>query len=220
MKFQIQPRITEIPMSQVLYYLGYRDQILDSQTQNQIQTNIEIVSNLQPKLTYRLFSKEQCHSIEFYGNDIKKMMEPAHSVVFFACTLGQDVEQILRKKEVCNVADALIFDACCNAAIENVCDNFEEDIHKFFSSDYCSDRFSPGYGDCPLSFQTTLCDLLQISKNIGVCLTKNYILIPKKSVTGLIAISNQPYTHRHKGCEVCTLFMTCAFRKRGQTCEK
>ncbi|MGM9947211.1 vitamin B12 dependent-methionine synthase activation domain-containing protein [Floccifex sp.] len=220
MKFQIQARITEIPLSQVLYYLGYKDQILDSQILNQIQNNIKIVSNIQPKLIYRLLSKEQYTSIDFPGNDLKEMINPAKFIIFFACTLGQEVEQILRKKEVCDVADALIFDACCNAAIENVCDNFEEDINHMFSNDFCSDRFSPGYGDCPLSFQNTLCDFLQISKTIGVCLTKNYILIPRKSVTGLIAISNHAYLHRHKGCEVCSLFMTCAFRKRGQTCEK
>lgn len=211
----------QIPLQQVLYYMGYKDQTLEQDLLDQIQACIDIIMKIEPKLTYRIFSKEELQNITFPGKDIQELIKPSQSIIFLACTLGQEIEKIMYQKEITNLGDAFILDACCNAAIENVCDDFEEQVRSQCQKNhlFLSDRFSPGYGDFPLSFQKTLTDCLQTSKQIGLHLTPTYLLTPRKSVTAICAISDQEYTHRHRGCEVCTLFMTCALRKRGKSCE-
>lgn len=46
-------------------------------------------------------------------------------------------------------------------------------------------RHAPGYGDWPLSDQAPLCGLLE-SGRIGITLTADYLMLPAKSITGVI----------------------------------
>ena len=50
-----------------------------------------------------------------------------------------------------------------------------------------SPRFSPGYGDAPLSCQEPLLRWLE-ARRIGVCLTAGGLMLPEKSVTALVAL--------------------------------
>ncbi len=58
------------------------------------------------------------------------------------------------------MSDAYILDAIASTLIENVCNNFEEDLRCDIESKglFLADRFSPGYGDYPLDVQG---DILQ-----------------------------------------------------------
>nr|MCR5785210.1 methionine synthase [Eubacterium sp.] len=83
---------------------------------------------------------------------------------------------------------------------------------------YLTDRFSPGYGDLPLNTQNALCEALNTSRRIGLTVTKNHLLIPRKSVTAIMGISSVPVTLRKRGCETCSMFLDCDYRKDGITC--
>ncbi|MGM9912161.1 hypothetical protein [Floccifex sp.] len=222
MKITIQAKLSEFPIEQVLYYLGYQDQELDSLVLNQIHEMRNLtISSANPKLLYRIFSKEECRALHFEGNDIRQIIEPSQYIVFMVATLSNSVEKIAHQKSVTNVSEALIFDACCNAAIENVCDNFQVELTKQLEKErlYLSDRFSPGYGDFPLSFQSTLCSCLNTSSKIAVNVSENNILSPLKTVSAICGISDKPFKHRFRGCETCNLFITCSLRKRGKKCD-
>jgi cobalamin-dependent methionine synthase I len=49
-------------------------------------------------------------------------------------------------------------------------------------------RFSPGYGDFPLSYQRVLIDLLDAPRVLGVSVTPSDLLVPVKSVTAVVGI--------------------------------
>ncbi len=118
------------------------------------------------------------------------------------------------------MADAVIMDACASTAVENVCDNFEFDLRERLRVEglTLSDRFSPGYGDLPLQCQPALCAALNTVRRIGLTVTPNLILVPRKSVTAILGISDRPQPLRKRGCAVCSLFQTCPYRKEGVTC--
>ncbi len=83
---------------------------------------------------------------------------------------------------------------------------------------YLTGRYSPGYGDWPLTAQPALCRLLDTSRLLGLTVSPTHLLLPRKSVTALLGVSAQPVSGHRAGCGRCALRETCEYRKRGNTC--
>ena len=77
---------------------------------------------------------------------------------------------------------------------------------------YLRPRFSPGYGDFPLSCQEGLLNGLQAGKRIGITLTEGSLMMPSKSVTAVIGISENKEFCTVTGCEICEK-TDCAYRR-------
>lgn len=92
-----------------------------------------------------------------------------------AVTLGHSVDRLLRQESVKSSADHFVCDAVASALIEALCDK----VQALLPSD-TKPRFSPGYGDLPLSLQKPI---LQFLKADGIGLTETDLMIPTKSVT-------------------------------------
>ena len=147
------------------------------------------------------------------------MLTDCDRVVLMAATLGNGLELAIRRAQVRDMARAVVLDCCGSAAIEAVCDAAEREILTAVgASVYLTDRFSPGYGDLPISLQDTFLRQVDAHKQIGLTVTATNILTPRKSVTAIIGLANQPQTKRFRGCAYCSMFETCAFRKAGKTC--
>jgi len=220
----VSARLTEIPRNEVLHYLGYPGGPLEEQIETELNQCRELIlKTARPRLTYKicaLDADKMPQGILFRpeGKDIRALLDESRRVVLFAATLGNEVEQLLRRKQVQNMADALILDSCASAAIENVCDNFCADLQGELSNTYLTDRFSPGYGDFPFTQQRELCAVLDIGRKIGVSLSDSGLMIPQKSVTALIGIADRPQKKRFRGCAVCSMFENCAYRKEKKSC--
>lgn len=114
---------------------------------------------------------------------------------FLVCgTLGAGVDAVQRTVAVTSAADALIAHAVATAAIENWMDRIEDALRESLTPDQTlTTRFSPGYGDFPLTYQRTLLRVLDTARSIGVSLTDGGLLVPSKSVTAVIGI--RPFRH-------------------------
>ena len=125
-----------------------------------------------------------------------------------ACTafLLNDLDLFHTEKE-----EAAVMDAAASAYLEEYCDRYEETLG-FDNRTY---RACPGYGDFPLEFNKRIAILLDIPRKIGVTITPNNLLIPQKSMLGLIGIGSDK---RKKSCGNCVMKEDCPFRKRGQRC--
>ena len=216
-------KLTELNRNEILKYLGYRGQEYSEIIDEQItRCEKEVLKASEPHLVYQIaeYSDGKVNGVELPGNDIKQMLCECGKVVMMAATLGPQVERLIMKYNVLDMADALIMDACASTAIENVCDNFENELREKYLKEgkYLTDRFSPGYGDMPLDFQMEFCRILNAEKRIGLSVQQNMIMIPRKSVTAIIGISDKKQTLRAKGCEVCNMFKNCNYRKEGVTC--
>ena len=60
------------------------------------------------------------------------------------------------------------------------------------AGEFLTPPFSPGYGDWSLAAQDRVLDLLQAPKRIGLTLTEGGMLVPEKSITALVGISDRP----------------------------
>ena len=117
------------------------------------------------------------------------------------------------------MARAVALHACGSAFVETGCDAAEREIASRFPDQYLTDRFSPGYGDLPLSLQPEILSLTDATRRLGITLTESLLMVPSKSVTAIVGICDAPQPARIRGCAHCALNRTCAFRKRGTTCD-
>lgn len=219
----MKPRLTELNRSEILLYLGYRGQPLSPQLSAQIDRCADAVAAAaQPRAVFRTFPLP-CFALPeglFTGMDIQRHLQGCHTVILMAATLGTQVESLLMRTQISNLADAVIMDACASCAIENVCDNLESDLRLARPDEYLTDRFSPGYGDWPLTAQPIFCAVLDTPRRLGLTVSEQNLLLPRKSVTAALGVSSQPVARRTPGCAGCSMFLTCRFRKDGVTCGK
>ena len=152
------------------------------------------------------------------SKDLTDLFARSHQVILMAATLGISVDQKIHLKQKIDMLEAMILDACASVLIDKVCDEAEaEIIENLEENQFLTMRFSPGYGDVPIETSHDIIELLQATKKIGLALTNSCMLVPTKSVTALIGISNQK-EKRQKSCGLCNLVHTCAYRKRGEQC--
>lgn len=218
-------RLTKLNYNEILMYLGYRGQECPAELEEQIHRCMDEVTKVsEPRLVYRRLpvTNGEIKGFPLEGNDMQELLADCQEAVLLAVTLGPRVEQLLMRREITDMADAVIMDSCASTAIENVCDHFEFDLRDQLKQDglYLTDRFSPGYGDLPLHTQLRLCEALNTTRRIGLTVTSNYIMIPRKSVTAIMGISDQPQKLRKRGCEVCSMFLNCPYRKDGVSCHE
>ena len=215
----LEARLTELNINEVLLYLGYRGQEIDDRVNKQIEDCIaKVKAAALPKLVWRRLPLRngKLREFELEGRDIEELLRESSEAVIFAATLGAKVEKLMIRYEVSNMADALIMDSAASVAIENVCNNFEQDMRESLEKEglFLTDRFSPGYGDLPLSTQKDMIASLNTEKRIGLTLSKSNLMIPRKSVTAIMGISKTKQIHRQRGCESCKMFRTCASGRR------
>ena len=98
------------------------------------------------------------------------------------------------------------------------CDQVEQELAHCLPNRYRTDRFSPGYGDLPLSLQPKICAALDTQRRLGLYVTESYLMNPSKSVTAIIGLSDWPQMARIRGCTYCSMRETCKLRVGGKHC--
>jgi vitamin B12 dependent methionine synthase, activation domain len=86
------------------------------------------------------------------------------------------------------MAMAVALDAAGTAAVESAADEAEVLLRSELKGAELTPRFSPGYGDMPLSFGRDIIKLTEAERYLGVTLTESDTLLPSKSVTAVIGI--------------------------------
>lgn len=190
---------------------GTCDESLTAQMDQAEKMLIEVVK---PRGVYKELSRE---SLVFPGISVNKHLEECDKVAVMAVTLGADVDMLIRRMQIRDMAMAVIIDAGASVLAEQYCDNFEAAISEDIDG-YMTMRFSPGYGDYPIREQRRIIKMLDASKLIGLNLTSSDIMIPRKSVTAVMGISDKPVRGRLATCDKCTIRDKCNLRKEGKTC--
>lgn len=184
-----------------------------------------LLKAIDPKLIYAVFDIERGENIsvrgthlKLGGESIRGHLEGCGKCALMAVTLGAGVDRVIREFGSGAIEKAFVADALASAAVEQVCDLAEEEIKSRLEGAYFTRRFSPGYGDLPLDIQRDFLDVLNAQKRIGLTVTDSLILIPRKSVTAIIGISNQELSPKTRGCSTCLIREKCELRKRGEHC--
>ena len=106
--------------------------------------------------------------------------------VIFAATVGIALDRLILKYSRLSPSRAVCLQAIGAAQIEALCDAFCNDLKR--QKPEISLRFSPGYGDLPLNFQTDIFKALDCPRKIGLSLNSALLMSPSKSVTAIIGV--------------------------------
>ncbi|MFH1729303.1 MAG: vitamin B12 dependent-methionine synthase activation domain-containing protein [Pseudomonadota bacterium] len=130
------------------------------------------------------FKSESLARFYFKNTDSKR------AVIFFIVSLGEFIdEEINRLIDIKNNYEAYILNGLGSSLVDCLANDLTKyimDIKLINSHGKALKRFSPGYGDFALNNQREIFKLLNPSQ-IGVFLNDNMIMVPEKSVSGLIS---------------------------------
>ncbi len=185
-----------VNVGEVLRYAGVKGDLL------QLEPILDsCIREAEKVLTYRVCYGE--YSIYLEDNriiadfmqiesvDLRKNLTNCDSVVLFGATLGIGFDRLLTGYSSISPTKAVLLQAIGAERIESLCDTFCNELMKEKLKDgrALKPRFSPGYGDLPLSIQHTIFNVLDCPKRIGLTLNESLIMSPSKSVTAFVGIS-------------------------------
>lgn len=170
-------------------------------------------------------------ALELPGRDIARHLSGAASVAVMAVTVGIEADREYRRRAVGSALDALLFSTAAAVAAEAAADALNELI---VAEAGCraTTRFSPGYGDLPLSVHPALLASIDATRRLGLTAADSGLLIPAKSITAVIGlfdgeVSAAPSSpsaspcaaHTEpQACAECPNLGRCALAAAGKTC--
>jgi len=216
----------ELDVLEALRYLGAGDCPPERARNEMAAVARELTEQLWPKFTYRVFNlNHEAEGVRLREADLLltgklagTMLARCGRAAVLACTLGAEFDALLRREQVRDMAKAAMLNACGSALVEEGCNEAEREIGARFPNLFRTDRFSPGYGDLPLSLQPALCAALDTQRRLGLYVSDSYLMNPAKSVTAIIGLADTPQPARIRGCACCDLRENCALRKGGKHC--
>lgn len=208
--------LTNVNRREIYRYLGYRGATPDPSVTDAVE---RAVAWLEENCTFRsVWTRLPIGERLDFGlgaiesRSLGRNLDGCRELFLFAGTIGIEADRKIRREEVGSEASGVIFDAAASAAVETGCNALNDRLGAIAAEEgrFLRPRFSPGYGDFPLEMQGKLLDLLSASKHIGLTLSPSLLMLPTKSVSALIGISDKP-TGCREGCENCENF-DCPYR--------
>jgi len=128
------------------------------------------------------------------GRIITRQLRGSSAYVFFVATGGMEFERFQhRLKDEEDMVRVYIADAVGSVIAEKTADRMEEVLRQYLrpSGWHHTNRFSPGYCGWHVSEQQRLFRLFPVQEPCGVRLTESSLMVPIKSVSGVIGIGEK-----------------------------
>ncbi len=219
--------LTEINKAEALRYMGYGKNKPDEVTmQNIIECEKALLEVIKPECVYRIFDicrtddgvSVEGTSLVLTGKDVANHLKGCPKAALLAVTVSGGADRLIRSYAAYDMAKSVITDCLASAAVEQVCNEVDKIIRENSQQKYQTWRFSPGYGDLPLEIQKDFLDVLNAGKRIGLSVLDNCMMVPTKSVTAVIGLSDNEISKGKRGCACCNMRGSCAYRVRGEHC--
>lgn len=129
-------------------------------------------------------------SVTLHGARLQDALRGASHACIFLATIGDGLENAASSyMKAGDSLEGYILDRIGSFAVESLAEGFEDHLRKIYGAKKLSVsmRVSPGYCDWPVEEQSKLAKLLDFSR-AGVRLTEACMMVPKKSISGLVGI--------------------------------
>ncbi|MEA4961813.1 vitamin B12 dependent-methionine synthase activation domain-containing protein [Lutispora sp.] len=214
-----------INRKEVLRYLGHKNQYMDEKLEKLLTECIaEMTEALRKSFVYNVYDIERDGdkmalkdtNLIFQSKDLTMHFRNSDKCALMAATLGLEADRRIAYYSKTDLTKGIVMDACASAAIEALCDEVQEEIRiEALKEGYCcTSRYSPGYGDLPITLQKGIIELLKAYPRIGLTVNESSIMLPRKSVTAFIGWQRQESTSEGNKCSRCK-DRNCIYRKCG-----
>lgn len=190
--FIFNAELPPIDEKEVLRYAGEKKESVE--TNRLLQSCIkESGGRFSTFVSYRILpirhfdSHLQIGPMEIRSDGLRKSLYQCNRVILFAASAGMDIDRLIAKHSKLSPARALLFHSIGAERVEALCNVFCDQISRDLNVKL-SPRFSPGYGDLPLTLQSEILSLLDAQHTLGIGLNESLLLSPSKSVTAFAGI--------------------------------
>ncbi len=212
--------IGDISRRTIAKYLGYHGKTPEEATSALIEASLKELSVLTPRhVLRRLPLTLNGDTVHIGGMTVQSKSLAAHlagcgEAVLMAATLGAQADQMIRKASALHMSRAVVLHACAAAMLEAYLNETGAALARELADErlFLTPRYSPGYGDLPLSCHGEMLAILEAGKRIGLSLTAENLLVPAKSVTAVLGISPQKQSACIQNCMRCPN-TACPFRE-------
>lgn len=210
----------ELDSAQALRYMGCFAQPDEATAALLQKAETALRGAAQPRAVWQECALQEL-PLENTGSDLARHLRGCDAAILLAVTLGAGADRLLQRLSATDMPAAVAADAAASTLIEQVCDEIERGLRQEYEAKslFITGRYSPGYGDCPLSLQSVFAACLDTPRKIGLTVGGSGLLLPRKSVTAILGVSQTPVTGYRAGCAHCVLQKNCQYRKRGVSCE-
>ena len=228
MKILLQNKVftPKVNIKEAVRYLGYRKVMPDEEMLQGIESAArETEQAAAPRFVCAQFSLTRSGdmlsvadtSLQLQGKAIARHLKNANECLLMAATLGVDIDTLSRRYQTVSPLRALLVDACANSLIEDLCDRIQSAAEQETcdANQKLTWRFSPGYGDLPLTVHSAFLPLLDTGRKMGLYETQQHLLTPQKSVTAIMGIVPRTEHTPPKGCDACTERENCNYAQEG-----
>ena len=125
------------------------------------------------------------------SRDLRDHLEGCGEILLFACTAGTEMDRRIARAKLQSPARGLLMHAIGAQQAEGACDLLCRRLAEEFPDRQLTDRFSPGYGDLPLTIQREVMAALDCGRTLGITLTESLLMTPSKSVTAIIGMKEK-----------------------------
>lgn len=121
---------------------------------------------------------------------LKKNLRGCDRFVMFAATVGAGMDRLIRRYEVSDAAKGVLLQGLGAERVESLADAFNKVVSD--EAGKCGykthPRFSPGFGDLPVTVQKDFLATLDAGRRMGITLSESCLMAPSKTVTAVIGL--------------------------------
>ncbi|MDR0812018.1 MAG: hypothetical protein LBN23_07100 [Paludibacter sp.] len=147
------------------------------------------------------------------GKMVAAYMRNAEFYALFACTAGEIFTKLTKKYNAeGNYLEGYVADALGSLTVENAMDKIQATLENQMLAEgmKITNRYSPGYCNWAVAGQRELFQLVG-GNPTGISLTESCLMVPIKSVSGIIGIGKNVKKQAYK-CDICNN-RECIYRK-------
>lgn len=129
------------------------------------------------------------------SENLRKNLRDSEAYVMFAATVGSGIDRLIRRFEISDPSMAVFFQGYGAERAESLCNRFCEEVKQAAEEKGFTmrPRFSPGFGDLPITVQKDFLERLDASRRLGITLGESCLMSPSKSVTAFIGLERKQY---------------------------
>ena len=160
------------------------------------------------------------------GNSLRNLLSESRECYLMAVTIGHEADRQIALAQKRDMLEGVMMDACASVRADALCCEVEAAIvSELKDGEHITARFSPGYGDAPLSLSEDIISLLNATRRIGLSMTRSLMMTPVKSVTAIIGVtdvvSESSESRENERCESCGMGDVCPYKyKNGEICRR
>jgi hypothetical protein len=182
---------------------------LVTQKQQEVKLVIEKgLKMIRPKAVYTFAKVKENKETEIcldvggfiHSQILTDLLKPGQTIALYVVTIGGDLEQEASRVGKTSILNAWVLEQAGDYALGKASAYIKDRVEETLGGKVSS--FSPGTGTGRLfgiEQQKAIFEILNPPKNIGVNLSPSFLMVPRKSVSGIYAVTRQEYV----ACQYC-----------------